>query len=135
MSTVNNPSGQIIKLTNGKPTFLGSVTAILTQCVSFTIPEPCRDYQGFLIVMGVGTITTPTALLEGSLDGGNSWFSVSGSTNIVLGVASLLTGDTPAGSADAFQCNGMGAGCLFRFGYSAGTIGGNGTIGVWALVG
>lgn len=130
MSTVqNNP----VKLTNGSPAFLGNISATLTQSVQFVVPEPCRDYQGFCIVMGVGSITTPTAILEGSLDGGQHWFSLNSSTNIVLGVASLLTGDTPAGSADAFQVNGMGAGCIFRFGYTAGTI--TGSIGVWAMIG
>lgn len=133
MSTVKNQSGQITKLTRGFPAKLGIIANILTECVSFTIPEPTRDNQGFLIIQGQGTITTPTALLEGSLDGGNSWFGLTTSTNIVLSVASLLTGDTPAGSADAFQVSGMGAGCLFRFGYSAGTPTGNLTI--WALVG
>lgn len=132
---MSTPQNNPVKLTNGRPVKLGTLTAINTQCVTFVIPEPCRDYQGFCIIQAVGTITTPTAILEGSLDGGNTWFSVSGSTNIVLGVASLLTGDTGAGSADAFQVNGMGAGCLFRFGFTAGTIGGNGKLDVWALVG
>lgn len=130
---MSTPQNKTVKLTNGRPVNLGGITSTLTQSVQFNIPEPTREYQGFCIIMGVGNITTPTAILEGSLDGGISWFSVSGSTNIVLGVASLLTGDTPAGSADAFQVNGMGAGCLFRFGYTAGTI--TGTIQVWALVG
>jgi len=132
MSTIqNNPT----KLTNGRPAKLGTLTAILTQSVQFVIPEPCREYQGFCIIQGVGTLTNPTAVLEGSLDGGVTWFAMSSSTNIVLGVSGLLTGDTAAASADAFQVNGMGAGCTFRFGYSAGTIGGNGQIDVWALVG
>jgi hypothetical protein len=129
----NMPSPGPIKLTNGSPAFLGTITAILTQSVQFVIPEPCRDYQGFCIVMGVGNITNPTAILEGSLDGGQHWFSLNSSTNIVLGVSGLLTGDAPAGSADAFQCNGMGAGCIFRFGYTAGVIVGN--INVFAMVG
>jgi hypothetical protein len=129
----NLPNPGTLKLTNGKPTNLGTISATLTQSVQFVIPEPCRDYQGFCIVQGVGNITTPTAILEGSLDGGNTWFSLNSSTNIVLGVSNLLTGDPPAGSADAFQVNGMGAGTLFRFGYTAGVI--TGSITVWAMVG
>ena len=129
----NLPSPGTVKLSNGKPAKLGVLTATLTQSLQFNVPEPCRDYQGFCVVVGVGNITTPTAILEGSLDGGNTWFSLNSSANIVLGVSSLLTGDTPAGSADAFQVNGMGAGCLFRFGYTAGTI--TGSITVWAMVG
>lgn len=125
----NNPTA----LSNGRPAKLGVISATLTQSVQFVIPEPCRDYQGFCIVQGVGNITTPTAILEGSIDGGVTWFSLTTSTNIVLGVTGLLTGDTPAGSADAFQVNGMGAGCTFRFGYTAGTI--TGSITVWAMVG
>lgn len=123
-----------LKLTRGAATKLGVLTAILTQNVQFNIPEPTRDNQGFLIVQGSGTITTPTAILEGSLDGGATWFSLTSSTNIVLGLTPLLTGDTATGSADAFQVNGMGAGCLFRFGYTAGTITSPSII-VWALAG
>lgn len=129
----NLPNPGTIKLTNGKPVPVGQLSAILTQNVQFVIPEPCRDYQGFCIVQGVGNITNPTAILEGSLDGGTTWFSLTTSTNIVLGTSPLLTGDTAAGSADAFQVNGMGAGCLFRFGYTAGVI--TGSITIWAMIG
>jgi hypothetical protein len=136
MSQVQNvPNPGPIKLSNGSPAKIGTLTAIQTQSVQFSIPEPCRDYQGYCIVMTVGTVTTPTAILQGSLDGGNNWFALSSSTNIVLNTTGLLTGDNAAASADAFQVNGMGAGCIFRFGLTAGTIGGNGRVDVWAMVG
>lgn len=131
MSTPQNNG--TIKLTRGVATKLGAISATLTQNVQFVIPEPTRDNQGFLIVQGSGNITTPTAILEGSLDGGNTWFSLTTSTNIVLGLSPLLTGDPAAGSADAFQVSGMGGGVLFRFGYTAGTI--TGSITIWAVVG
>ena len=133
MSTVqNNPT----KLTNGRPAKLGVISTIATQSVTFVIPEPCRDYQGFCIIAGSGGAFTGTvtAILEGSLDGGNNWFSLTTSTNIVLGNTALLTGDNPVNSADAFQVNGMGAGCLFRFGYT-GTGSITTPVTVWALVG
>jgi hypothetical protein len=118
-----------VRLTRGKSTLLGTI-ASLSSVVQFNIPEPTRDNQGFLIVQSVGTAgTTPT--LEGSLDGGVTWFVMSTSATVVLNTTGLVTGDNAAATADAYQVSGMGAGCLFRFGF----LGGSPNCTVWALVG
>lgn len=109
---VNNGT---IHLTRGVATFLGTLTAAV-QVVQFTIPEPVRDAQGFVIIQSRGTAGT-TATLQVSVDQGVSWATLGSSATIVFGLTPL-NGDTAAGSSDAFQVNGMGSGTLFRFGFS-----------------
>ena len=130
MSTPQNTT--TFKLTRGKPTNLGTITAAGTQCVQFTIPEPTRDNQGFLIIQASGNVGGGAATLEGSLDAGATWFVMSTASTNVLAITGQLTGDAAAGLADAYIVSGMGAGTLFRYGITGGA--GPNTA-VWALVG
>lgn len=118
---------QVIKLTRGFPAKLGTIVAA-NDAVAFTIPEPTRDNQGALCIEMVGG-TTPTGLLEASLDGGVTWFVVTLPTVITT----AAFGDTATtGTFYPIVVSGLGAGALFRFGRSDAN-GGN-TV-VWALVG
>jgi len=126
MSTVlNNP----VVLTNGRPVQLGTVQLTLVHSLQFSLPAPCKDYMGFCIIQGVGSAAQ--TILEASLDGGQTWFSLTGSSHIVLNILGLLTGDAGAATADAFQVNGMG-GATFRVGYTSRV---NTPTTIWALVG
>lgn len=136
-ATVNTliPGGVVVpalvtKLTRGKPVNLGTLIAANTA-VAFTIPEPTRDNQGFLIIQVTGTAGT-TATLEGSIDGGATWWVISPLATPLLAVTGQLTGDTAAAFAAQFQVSGMGAGVLFKFGYAGAGVP---TAVVWALVG
>jgi hypothetical protein len=118
----------VTKLTRGKPAQLGTLIAANTA-VAFTVPEPTRDNQGVAILHITGTVGT-TAVLEGSIDGGATFFIVPFLTTFA--VTGQLTGDTAAAAAYSFTVSGMGSGCLFKFGYSgAGTP----TAVVWGLIG
>src|SRR5262249_48089964 len=117
----------VTKLTRGFPAKLGTLVAANTA-VAFTVPEPTRDNQGFLVIQVTGTAGT-TAVLEASIDGGATWalFTLTNFT-----VTGQLTGDTAAVAMYQVQIAGFGAGALFKFGY---TGAGTPTAGVWALVG
>jgi hypothetical protein len=120
----------VIKLTRGKPANLGTLIAANTA-VAFTVPEPTRDNQGALLIQVTGTAGT-TATLEGSIDGGATFFVIPASTTPTLAVTGQLTGDTAATFAAIYTIAGMGAGTLFKFGYAGAGVP---TAVVWALVG
>jgi|SRR5579862_1416308 hypothetical protein len=120
----------VVKLTRGFPAKLGTLIAANTA-VAFTVPEPTRDNQGALLVQVTGTAGT-TATLEGSIDGGVTWFVIPASTTPTLAVTGQLTGDTATTFAAIYQVSGMGAGTLFKFGYAGAGVP---TAVVWALVG
>lgn len=106
----------VVKLTRGFPAKLGTLIAANTA-VAFTIPEPTRDNQGVLVIQTSGTAGT-TATLEGSIDGGNTFFVIPASTTPTLAITGQLTGDTAATFAACYQVSGMGAGTLFKFGFA-----------------
>jgi hypothetical protein len=117
----------VVKLTRGRPWLLGTLI-LANTAVAFTIPEPTRENQGVLILQVTGAGGTgPT--LEGSIDGGATWFVIPFTTTFA--VTGQLTGDTAALAAYSVTVSGMGAGTLFKFGYTGGTP----TAVVWGLVG
>jgi hypothetical protein len=118
----------VTKLTRGKPAQLGTLVAANTA-VAFTVPEPTRDNQGVLIVQVTGTAGT-TATLEGSIDGGVTWFIIPPLQTFA--VTGQLTGDTAATLAFSYTVSGMGSGLLFKFGFAGAGVP---TAVVWALVG
>jgi hypothetical protein len=126
-STIKNVAGAVTKLTRGFPASLGTIVSA-NDVVAFTVPEPTRDNQGVLCIQVQGG-TTPTCLLNASIDGGTSWFVVPLPT--VITTASF--GDT-ATTATFYPItiSGLGSGAQFRFGRSDGN-GGNAK--VFALVG
>lgn len=132
-STVKNSMGGnvvptlVTKLTRGKAALLGTIVAA-NDVVRFSIPEPTRDNQGALCIEMVGG-TTPTGLLNASLDGGTTWFAVTLPTVITT----AAFGDTAStGTFYPIVVSGLGAGAIFEFGR---TDANGGNTNVWALVG
>lgn len=134
-SSVKNtltPGGAVVptlvtKLVRGRAFDLGVITAA-NDVVAFTVPEPTRDNQGALCIEVVGG-TTPTCIMNASLDGGVTWFAFPLPT--VITTAGF--GDT-ATTATFYpiQISGMGSGAQFRFGRTDANGGG---AHVFALVG
>jgi hypothetical protein len=133
------PGGAIVptlvtKLTRGKPANLGTIVAA-GDAVAFTVPEPSRDHQGYLVIQLSGG-TTPTPVLEGSLDDGATWFTFPtvATTGIFFpyAITGQVGGDAAATFAGQYNVSGHGAGTRFRLGRTDAN-GGNAV--VWALVG
>ena len=133
------PGGPVVpslvtKLTRGKPANLGTIVAA-GDVVAFTVPEPSREHQGFLVIQTAGG-TTPTVVLEGSLDGGATWFTFPTVATTGIFFPYAITGQSGADPAATFagqyNVSGHGAGTLFRFGR---TDAGGGNAVVWALIG
>lgn len=117
----------VTKLTRGKAVNLGVIVAA-NDVVRFTVPEPTRDNQGVLCIQMVGG-TTPTGLLNCSLDGGTTWFAMPLPTVITT---AGLTETATTGTFYPITVSGLGSGALFEFGRSDA---GGGNTNVWALVG
>src|SRR5260370_6178409 len=64
--------GLIHKLTRGKSTVLGDITAA-NDAVAFSVPEPTRDNQGTMVIQVAPGPVTPVYALEVNLDGGVSF--------------------------------------------------------------
>lgn len=134
-----SPGGAVVptlvtKLTRGKPTNLGTITAA-GDAVAFALPEPSRDHQGYLVIQLAGG-TTPTPVLEASLDGGVTWFTfptvVTTGIFFPYAITGQIGGDAAATFGGQYNVSGHGAGTQFRFGRTDAN-GGNAV--VWALVG
>lgn len=132
-SALKNALG-ITKLTRGKPVNLGTITSA-GDVVGFTVPEPSRDHQGFLVIQLAGG-TTPSPVLEASIDGGATWFVFPTASTTGIFFSYAITGqpgsDTAATFGGQYNVSGHGAGTLFKFGRTDANGGG---AAVWALVG
>ncbi len=130
--TVVNPSGPI-KITRGRAWNLSAVAGSGTltatgQAVEFTPGYVDLFNQRKLVVQAVGTITSPTGLLEASNDGGTTWFVVPALTSdlTVTGAA-----DTAPAFVARYEISGISS-ALYRFGFTAGTF--TGGTSVWVAV-
>lgn len=112
---------------------LGTIAAINAP-LQFGLGDISQTYRGLLTISGSGgAVTTPTWILEGSVDQGTTWFVVpANTTQPIVVTGTLLTGTTAALFANQYNVSGL-AGALFQFGATAGT-GWTATT-VWALVG
>ena len=98
---------------------LGSLSAINTS-VAFGLGDTTQTYEGTLfIVASGGAVTTPTWVLEASLDQGTTWFILP-ATSTSLALTGLLSGDTAALFAGQYTVSGL-SGALFKFGATAGS--------------
>lgn len=133
----NPPASQLLK--RGTPSNLGTLSA-LNQAVQFFVSN-LRDAPNgtdalTISVNPTGTLAGATFVLEGSIDGGLSWFSVLASANSAGANNSTAitsqTGalDTATIFAATYNITGISGATIFRFGISAGTITGSGA--VWA---
>ena len=98
-------------------TKVGSISALNTP-LSFGCPDMTFSSNGLLYIQASGgAVTTPTFVLEASLDQGVSWFVV---TAIAFTATGLITGDTAATYAASYNVSGLGN-ALFHFGLSSGS--------------
>jgi hypothetical protein len=114
------------------PTSLGTIAAISAP-LQFGIPQTSQLFRGFLTIVGSGgAVSTPTWVLEGSLDQGATWFVIPANTTQPIVLTGQITGDTAPLVANQYNISGLSAG-LFKFGATAGTAWTATT--VYALVG
>lgn len=117
-----------IVLTRGRPTQFTGLTAT-TQVFQFTAAQPGEGANGLdcitISIAGI-TATTPAVALEGSLDGGTSWFGVTARSGVVS-TTGQLNSDPAVSCVASYDVSGLGAGCLFRVGITAFTSG-SGTV-------
>jgi len=139
--TVQNPSppnGQFV--TRAKPTNLGTLSAN-NQAVQFLVSNLVAAPNGTdaltISVNPTGTLAGGTFVLEGSIDGGLSWFVIAASANTASNNNSTAnitqTGapDTAAIFAATYNITGLSGATIFRFGLTAFT---SGSGAVWVLV-
>lgn len=109
--TVQNGPG-VPRINRGQPLNAGTVAA--NQAVAFTLPSPREFVLNKIIITMVGG-SAITAVLEGSIDGGATWFNIPAQTSdLVVG-----TVDTAVSFVGRFDVSGLDACCLFRFGPTA----------------
>ena len=114
------------------PTSLGTIAAISAP-LQFGLPQTSQLFRGLLTIVGSGgAVTTPTWVLEASLDQGNTWFAIPANTTQPIVLTGLISGDTAALVANQYNVSGLST-ALFKFGATAGTAWTATT--VYALVG
>src|ERR1700678_4774775 len=76
---------------------LGMIAAINAP-LQFGLGDISQTYRGWLTLIGSGgAVSTPTWILEGSLDQGASWFVIpANTTQPIVITGTLLTGTTAA---------------------------------------
>jgi hypothetical protein len=134
----NPPNSQLI--TRGKPTNLGTLGAN-NQAVQFFVSN-LRDAPNgtdalTITVNPTGALAGGTFQLEGSIDGGLSWFSIipsaaaAGTNNstAIIGITAPVPADTAAIAAFCYNITGLSGATIFRFGLTAFT---SGSGAVWA---
>jgi len=140
---VNNAPGTVLAgtpmLTRGKASNLGTLNAANTA-VQFTVSN-LRDAPNgtdalTIIVNPTGALAGGTFVLEGSIDGGLSWFSIlasansAGANNSTAIISQTGAADTAAIFAATYNITGLSGPTLFRFGTTAFT---SGSGAVWAV--
>jgi hypothetical protein len=100
---------------------IGSISAINTP-LPFGVSDLSQAYRGQLTLTGAstGAVSTPTWVLEGSIDNGSTWFVIPAQTTLPIALTGQMTGDTAPLFALQYNISGLG-GALFHFGLSAGT--------------
>lgn len=119
-SVINNGPG-VPMVTRGKGTNIGTLPVnASTTAVAFTISAIHHAPNGFdnIIITTVGgTVNTP--VLEASMDGGNTWFSItaSGASSSATQVGvTTFAGDTAVSSATSYIVGGLSGLVVFRWG-------------------
>lgn len=136
--TVQNLPAPTPMLTRGKAANLGTLSAT-NQAVQFSVSN-LRDAPNgtdalTIAVSATGSLTATAFVLEGSIDGGNSWFAVTVSAatagaNNSTAITGTGAADTAAAFAGTYNITGLSGPTLFRFGVT-GTVTGSGA--VWAV--
>jgi len=132
----NPPNAQL--LTRALPKNLGTLGAN-NQAVQFLVSN-LRDAPNGTDALSIqvnptGTLAGGTFVLEGSFDGGLSWFSIlasansAGANNSTAIISQTGAADTAAIFAATYNITGISGATLFRFGLTAFT---SGSGAVWA---
>jgi hypothetical protein len=134
----NPPNSQL--LTRGLPKNLGTLGANL-QAMQFLVANLHASPNGTdalsIQVNPTGTLAGGTFILEGSFDGGNSWFVVAasatgaGTNNSTAIITQTGANDTAAIFAATYNITGLSGATIFRFGLTAFT---SGSGAVWAYI-
>lgn len=111
---MSSPSNAIVTLRPRIPASLGNLTANNTP-LQFGIGD-MTSRQTLVVTVG-GSITTPTFVLETSIDNGSTWFVITGTAFTLTG---QFTGDNAGIFASRFDISGL-VGAQFRFGTTAGS--------------
>ena len=99
---------------------LGTITAVSAP-IQFGLGDMSQAYRGQLtLVASGGAVTSPTWVLEGSIDGGSTWFVIPPQTTLPLALAGQLSGDTAPLAAYQYNVSGLSS-CLLKFGATAGS--------------
>lgn len=130
-STVVNTPAPFPTLKRGVPFQLGTMAGT-ASVFAFTCPDPAPGSNGTDVLTIVAVGGTLTLALEGSIDGGTTWFGVPARPSGVTITTTTLNADTAASGAATFEVSGLQAGTLFRAGSSA-AVTGNPVL--WALIG
>src|SRR5277367_4653425 len=122
-TVVNIPGVPMI--TRGRPANLGALAAT-NQAVAFSVSQLGGAPNGTdaLTVTTGGNLTATAFVLEGSIDGGTTWFSVLASANTagannstaIISATTPAPPDTAATSANTYNITGLSGLTLFRFG-------------------
>jgi len=132
----NPPNSQL--LTRGLPKNLGTLSAN-NQAVQFLVSN-LRDAPNgtdalTISVNPTGALVAATFALEGSIDGGLSWFNIipsgatAGTNNSTAIVGTAAAPDTNVIFAATYNITGLSGATIFRFGNTAFT---SGSGAVWA---
>src|SRR6266436_8107247 len=106
MSTPANT--QITLLRTRIPVLIGNIIATNAP-VQFGVSET-SSYRGQITLVVPSGVTTATAILEASIDGGASWFVITATAYTLTG---QFTGDTAPIVANRYDVSGM-SGAQFR---------------------
>ena len=99
---------------------LGTIAGISAP-LQFGVNDVSSAFRGLLTIVGSGgAVTTPTWILEGSLDQGVTWFAIPANTSQPIVLTGLISGDTAPLFANQYNVSGLSGG-LFKFGATAGT--------------
>ena len=135
---VNVPAaGPYPMLTRGKPANLGTLTAA-NQAVQFAVSNLGAAPNGTdaLSISVGGNLSGGTFILEGSIDGGSTWFLITasaasaGSNNSTAIISQTGGADTAPVFAATYNITGLSGPTAFRFGTTAFT---SGSSPVWAV--
>jgi hypothetical protein len=130
--TLVNPNLPSPMVTRGKPANLGTLAAA-NAAVQFGVSQVGTPPNGTdaLAIFTTGNLTATAFLLEGSGDGGLTWFTITpsaataGQNNSTAIISATGTSDTAVSFAACYNITGLSGWCLFRFGIT-GTVTGTG---------
>jgi hypothetical protein len=114
---VNGPG--VPRVNRGQPLNAGTIAAA-NNAVAFSLPSPREFVLNKIVIATAGNLSGGTFLLEGSIDGGNTFFVIPAQSSDVTATGAV---DTAATFAARYDVSGLDAGCLFRFGATALTSG------------